>query len=354
MFTWAAPLVKFKESELSKLRADVQFAFLGPTPCDTPQVTVFALLGHEHDPRCAMAIRALSAAVKLATSMPRWLEHLDLTISGQKGPTLLPAAASHLERLHWRASADGHCITRRDVYGVMRTFHLGWDGLDVLRHWIFDAQRAQDLAQCSRVNRSLHRVGTNGLAQGADLPGPPAGAWCYMEGHRALLDTAGSWHEIKAALATGCSFWHTLGRTRMADDDARKRCLCGLAFPSRPHLVWQCQALRHCRAVVPMPVDRCQERLFAVALREAPAPRANLDWDDLCEHLEASLAQAFTKDCVAVATDGSAKLGTATFAIVLPEICSWFSCLLACEEQTPFRAEVEAIRLFVQRAVRRF
>ena len=50
MFTWAAPLVKFKESELSKLRADVQFAFLGPTPCDTPQVTVFALLGHEHDP----------------------------------------------------------------------------------------------------------------------------------------------------------------------------------------------------------------------------------------------------------------------------------------------------------------
>ena len=240
----------------------------------------------------------------------------------------------------WWITRDGLSVCRRDAYGQLRTFRVGIDGDLVIEEWIIDRRREEMLGKCGRVVKSLHRAEVPGLAQREDLP--------FFDGHRLLLEAATGWSDIKAALATGCSYWHTFGRTSMSDDDPRRLCKCGLSVPSRPRIVWSCPAFGACRIDVPAPRDRAQARLFAVAHDEEPRPPLPLDVQELREDLHALLISAFDRRTAFVASDGSAKHGAATVGIFVPACDQAFGMLVEGEGQTAYAAEVSALVLILR------
>ncbi|CAE7457818.1 unnamed protein product, partial [Symbiodinium sp. CCMP2456] len=133
-----------------------------------------------------------------------------------------------------------------------------------------------------------------------------------------------------AALVTGCSTWWLQARHGL---QLPVTCQCGLQEPSRPHLLWSCQ---HTRQLGPpgAPTNRVEERLLAKIVEEMPAPPLVLDVPDFVESLAEEIGR-LPEDPQGhlLATDGSA----------ITEVASAAIAFLDGEDQTPYRAEVQAL-----------
>ena len=75
---------------------------------------------------------------------------------------------------------------------------------------------------------------------------------------------------------------------------AKAECLCGLLQPSRPHLTWNCERTASTRPNLALPVDRCEERLFARPRREIPKPPIVLDVEGFVVELSEALQAGFS------------------------------------------------------------
>ena len=215
------------------------------------------------------------------------------------------------------------------------------DSPAILCGWLRDWHRSQALASTNRVTASLHRE-EDGLACGVPLPGVPRGSLVLLQGHKAAYLGADSQVRRNSALATGCSVWAKAAKqgipvARMPP------CSCGLALPSRPHLVWQRAGTSSLRPTCAPPANRCEERLFAKVVPEMPAAPVVVGRDDTLEALSAQLDAILASGRTArVGTDGSTVSGVSAWSAAVHE-GDVFAVGVSGEDQSPYRAEVEGL-----------
>ncbi|CAE7265239.1 unnamed protein product [Symbiodinium sp. CCMP2592] len=306
-FMWAAGVTKYPADFLGKVRDELAAVLKQGCCVDTPRMVALELLGWDCDPCFAASWRSLMAGFRYHCRQFWWVDTAPLDFTLKKWPKLFPGAREVLQRLGWWPSADGGQFHRVDDAGLTRTFHVGFDSWQVVRAWLIDAFRL-DLAQRNgRLQRPRRREPLPDLAQGLDLPAPPAGRY-LLQGHRQLFARATRRREEHAALTTGCSVWFEFAGSRFTAEDPRAACMCGDRMPSRAHLCWSCPSTVALRRSIAPPVHTAQERLFAVPLPELPAPPPVLGAEEVREELASVVLRGLLDGSeVFLATDGSEK-----------------------------------------------
>ena len=116
-------------------------------------------------------------------------------------------------------------------------------------------------------------------------------------------------------------------------------------MPSRAHLCWSCPSTAALRRSIAPPVHSAQERLFAIPLPELPAPPPVLGAEEVREELASVVLLGLLDGSeVFVATDGSEKDDVAAWVVVVPQADCCFSGPCEGQDQSAFRAELEAFR----------
>ena len=335
LFTWAGAFAVISESEAYSLRQEALF-FGKEHLVETPPCVLLEVLGWRCDPVFMRHWSVLSEVARLHGRLRAWQETAPLAVALRPWHRVLSVARSVLAELQWWTD-DGSQVCRVDASGQVRTYRLNEDGLAVLFQWLADWHRRLVLQRCGRVARSLHRSGEH-LARGLDLPGVPPGALTLFRGHCKHYEEF-SRPSRYAALVTGCSTWWLQGKLRL---EAPLTCRCGLAEPSRPHLLWVCEAFRHL-APPGVPLNRVEERLLAKVVPEMPAPPVVLAVDEFLDSLaEEVLKLPAAPEGFLLATDGSCvtEVSAVAFAFLGGDTCGLG---VPGEDQTPFKAEVQAL-----------
>ena len=329
MLCWAAGFSEIPKEVWQNLRKQVYSVFEAKLLHDTAKCILHEITGWTVDPHFAIVWSHLCAFIPC------------FQVVGGQWYNLLPAAQTVLQELGWWHSDDGCFIFCADHSGATRHFELGVDNPCVLQEWLADWHRVRAVRNCTRIRKRLHRD-DDSLAVGLDLPSPPDPSLCLFAGHVATWKATGSIHSKRAALASGCSFWWKHPHCKeFSENDPRLLCACGQE-PSRPHLVWNClqfAGLQH----RPLPTHCIEERLFAQVVPETPpAPRVH-GRTEMLTAITAAFASMFAiSPFGVVATDGSAMDSVAAWSVHIPCLDTGFALRLHGEDQTSFRAEVEA------------
>ncbi|CAE7253453.1 unnamed protein product [Symbiodinium sp. CCMP2592] len=355
-FSWIASVATEVPCDFAALRTEISLALIGHLALrDCPRALVYEIFGWDCDPRFAFEWASLQAAVRWQLRLPVWHEQVCLRFALKQWPVLLPGSAKVLSSLAWWASADGAVIHRSDGAGRVRSFRIGVDSLSCLRGWLKHEFKRRALADVCRVATSLHRHDDPTLAQGILLPKPAAHlALSAKAHHRVFFEQGVSRSTRVVCLGSGCSVWFQNAFHKRPRQQWHTRCLCGLEMPSRPHLVFQCQAFASVRLAqgVTSPVNRAEERLLAVAVPELPPPpEARLvseARDEVSRLLEAAVQGGAA--LLLCATDGSAKESVAGWSVAV-EATGTAVSLLETEDHLPFIAEVVALVVFFEALV---
>jgi hypothetical protein len=346
--TWMAGCATAPEADLVELRDLALRAFGGAIPRDTTAPPLLEAMGWDADPKMCSSWASLRAAIRYHSDPPIWTEHCGVEVAAKKWFQLLTGARAVLRREGWWTDAAGEFIYRRDGYNVQRVFELGRDNPKVLWDWLCDCFRRRALQRCGRLNRSFHRGDApEDTARGLDLPRGDATLVSFRGNARVFNDAAGDKDGWQAALATGCSVWFNNAglKPQPQRGDPRARCLCGKWLPSRAHLLWNCTGTADLMQGVAWPTDRIGERLTAAVVDEVPAPPPVLDPGDAVAELGDLLAEVLTvQEVLFVATDGSSTDGVAAWAAHVAGVDKTVAAGVPGEDQTPYRAEVEALR----------
>ena len=341
LLTWAGGFARATHAELRILCQDVR-ALLGQRLArDSPAVILHEVLGWKCHPKFAMHRASLLEAVRLCT-----LE--DLSWISEPPPSswisLLPVTLETLNELGWWHEDAGRRFCRRDLTGMIRRYYVGIDSFAVLEEWLRDWHRRRALSQCQPVHRSQHRPDDPTLAQGLRLPGIAPHTLCTFQGHVEAWRLAQDAIDRSSALAAGCSAWHKHCRAREFLSEL-PLCLCGRKLPSRPHLVWVCPCTDDLWAALRLPVDRLEERLFAVAMPEIPAPPAVLDQQAPLAQMGADFDRQLTRQGHAfVATDGSVVDTVAAWAAVIEGAGSYAAGIDAEDQTNPLPSPLLALQ----------
>ena len=336
---WAAGIATPSEEDLDQVRQCIFKAFGGRVLLhDSAKPILTEVMSWKIDPSFATEWAALRTACKFRASPPPWAPNL-----ANRAFVLFPKAAQVLERLNWQIDQAVTCIHRVDASGHSRKFDIGWDSPSIIFQWLLHAHRSIRLSSCRRVRESLHREHADATAVGLNLPGIPPDVVCHFAGHQqCFYDIGASLRLRQASLASGGSFWSCNFGKRLLPNDPKSKCMCGLVFPSRPHLVWNCPVTADLRCDIIPPQNRVEERLFARCISEMPAPPPvpdNQVFNSLCESI---LCIGQQTSVVHIATDGSSKHNVGAWSIVLQGNTHGFAGPLGCEDQSSFRCEVEA------------
>ena len=339
LFSWAGAYAMVSLAEAKELRKAVVGLGAKGALQDRPPVLVLEQLGWKADPVFMRRWAALTEAVRLHGDARPWQDTAPLAVASQKWTRSVPAAVLVLRELGWWHEQEGNAICRWDVGGIQRSFRLNLDSDHVLFEWLADWHRRAELRRCGRVARSYHRTDSAHCGRGRALPGVARDALCLFRGHLAAY-RHGDLIQRQLALATGCSGWHKAKKLGL---DAPPRCLCGLHDPSRPHLLWECEATRHLWAPGLSATNRVEERLLAKVVPETPAAPVVIDVEDFLLDLVRDLELAFEgKSDILVATDGSEVTNVAACAISV-EGQGVHSIGIDGEDQSPYKAEVQAL-----------
>ena len=113
---------------------------------------------------------------------------------------------------------------------------------------------------------------------------------------------------------------------------------------SRVHLLCVCPHTADLRDGVPSPVDRVEERLFAKVVHERPAAPSSSNFVPFVADATRFLDRALQGDKhIFVAADGAAKHGASAFSVVIPSVNFAAATGPSGEDQTPVRAELDAL-----------
>ena len=341
LVVWAGAMASIEEEQLHQLRRAIATTAIGFRAQEVPSLVLWELLGWECHPFFARRWAAIRAAVSFVCRPPCWLDEAPIRLAVRRWPSVLPVTVAVLGELGWWPSPTGDRICRRDTWGQLRTFHVGFDNEEVIRQWLVDWHRRFAFQKTGRVRESLHRHGED-LAQGAALPGVAAGSLVVLAGHRKLFNPSDR-HLRNSALVVGCSVW-AKAASRGVSAESMSLCQCGLRMPSRAHLLWQCPSTAHLRPKCSPPEHRAEERLLCKVVAELPVPPCVFADDEVLEELAAELErQLSTAGCAHVGTDGSAIKEVAAWAVAV-ENGPTFSSGVIGEDQASYRAEVEGLR----------
>lgn len=330
LLTWAAPYVHLDAAAIESFQATIalQLWKVGSTK-NAAALLKQEILGWETNLPVAwhMAVfRAVSRLWCVRKSGPEWTDDLEIGFLMAESTALVPALATVMEYngLGWN-EARGE-VTRRDAAGRTRKWVAGHDPRSVLFEWMVEFRRAATVQKASRLKNDVSRSGDDPLlAQGPNLAPPPPG--CAFSGDRHANEYAHAGLDNRRrnhSLGCGLSCWHMLGAgaAKSGRDDPRRWCMCGRYEPSMPHLLWSCERTEARRAALCLrqPRDPMEERLLLVPLRQSLAPPIYHDMGQ-GEAIVDYVADALRKGEVALlASDGSAKLGAAAWAVVTNEL----------------------------------
>ena len=197
-FMWAAGVTTYPAEMLGKVRHELAAVLKKGWCVDTPRLVALELLGWDCDPCFMASWRSLMAGFRYHCRQPRWEDTVPFDFALKKWPELF----------------DGGQVHRVDDAGLTRTFHVGFDSWQVVRAWLIDAFRLDLARRNGRLQRPRRREPLPDLAQGLDLPPPPAGRY-LLQGHRQLFARATRRREEHAALTTGCSVWFAFAGSRL-------------------------------------------------------------------------------------------------------------------------------------------
>ena len=175
-FLWTAGFAQPSAQELALLREYIRNALRASLTFESPPVLVHEVNDWYTSPDFCCDWAALQTAVRMHCRPKEWQEFLPLPEVSEPWHRAMPVAGSLLAKLGWGVSQDGGTITRRDPQGIVRSFRLGFDGLQVLRDWLLLHHRRSALARAGRITRSLHRPEPE-FARGLSLPPPPQGSF---------------------------------------------------------------------------------------------------------------------------------------------------------------------------------
>ena len=346
---WCAGHIQIQHAVLRKLRRIIFRAIQGQALHDLPFVVGFSVLGWQLDPLTSAKHAILDTIIRFHLRRPRWQDHVPVALALAKWREALPNARDLLNELEWWTDDSCDSIYRLDAHQQLRTFCIGIDHPSIIHAWLDEAVRIEELHKCGRIKQSLHRTETDNLAQGMTLPGPPARTQCLFNGHRQLWSGARDHVDHHTAFATGCSVWYAFRGQRPHGDDPQAQCKCGLTLPSRPHLVWTCPAFASCKLGLEVPQHRAEERLFAKCISAMPAAPPVPEYASVIDECVRSLNQHVPEESyLCIATDGSSSHDIAAFAIHFPTLNQQISSGIPGEDQSPFRAELEALHLSLQ------
>lgn len=341
--TWCAGIAEITNAQLAKLRKSVLRAFTGRVLIDTPACIKRELLGWSLDPTFACLARALQFAVCVHT---RRVLATDRSLYHLPWPQVCIFLKNFLLTNGWWWVNDGAAICRTDSSGNNRIWKLGQDKPSIILEWIADVFRLQSLRDCKRITGAYRRprADDTSTAVGLTLPTYDGNGFCLFAGHLLFLErNLCDRYEKHAAFATGCSLWTNLARRKGCDNDLAGTCLCGNTTPSRPHLTWACQAFDSHRTAGMMPANCVEERLFARLVTERPQPPVARQLADLDRLVIDSGHTIPSLEFFFLATDGSEQDGVAAWGLFIPQLDISVAQGLSTEDQTAFRAEVDAI-----------
>ena len=339
-FVCAAGLVAIAEKELEDLRRAVLRTFAGRLPRDASSNILHEVMGWHCDPKFVSEWRALQTAFRYRANARHGVDWVQF----------LPQTQKVLQAHGWSVGPDGSTICRTDIYGVQRRFQIGFDNPDVVGNWLRNDHRIALFQSCSRLKPQPRREVRGeqvDFAQGLVLPQPPAGHYCLFGGHLQSFEQAGIDKDIRhASLFCGLSVWFLTAGDRPTVADPRRLCMCGKAWPSRPHLLWQCPHTADLRGNFRAPRHRAEERLGACCFQELPRPPEVLDSAEKAATLKRLIRQAISIDenTIFVATDGSVVDDVGAWSVFIPSLNSHVAAGIDSEDQTSFRAECEAVR----------
>ncbi|CAE7739875.1 unnamed protein product [Symbiodinium sp. CCMP2592] len=302
LWTWAGAFGGLAAAEANELRADILCRVGSTSVRDKARPLALEIIGYDCDPVFSRRWAALREVTRVATSTAAWQETAPLDVALRAWPLYLHFAMDILTELGWQVEENGRVISRVDAQGRIRRFRCGQDRLEVLREWVMDWHRREALVQCQRVHRDYHRT-EPALARGGWLPPIANGTLCTFRGHCKHFAVCGAFGR-QLCLGHGCSGWDKAKRNGL---EAIPQCRCGLAEPSRPHLLWRCPEFTTLSAACGPPTTRLAERLLAVAVPEIPPAPPVLDPGEVLEDIAADIRLRWPPDGVLLlGTDGSA------------------------------------------------
>ena len=348
IFAWCSCVAIISPRQLNTIRQQALAAFTGKVLQDATACIKREFLGWDADPMLACMFRSLLFAVKFHTRGFTW--NADPLPLGICWTDYCCNLNDFLNRHGWWCEQAGGAICRTDSRGHKRVWVLGSDRLSVIMEWMSDVLRSEALRGCRRIyaERRRPRVPQDSAAIGLTLPIFDNVGFCTFGGHAKLFNDAiasGDRFLRNAALASGASVWANTAGVTLNADDPRSFCICGASLPSRPHLVWCCPAFHLQRAQVTLPQNCVEERLFAKVVSERPRPPRFVPNPDISTFPGLNGARFLEFDRIFVATDGSEQAGVAALAVVFPQLSVTLTQGIDTEDQSPFRAEVEAIIL---------
>ena len=342
---WASGFAQPSRADLEAVRAEVRFLFSGGYGGDTATVAFFELLGWGLEPNFALDLGLCRLAWRWIARPPVWQELLPITSNPHRWLACLPQLQELLARTGWWLSDRADAFYRRDAQGGLRKVCIGYESFAVLRVWLEDFYRDQFLRRCKRVAHSLHRPPEPDLAQGLDLPAPPQPFRVQFQGHKAVLaDQSSMFHRRAAFLSGGTTWFFNKAATATALHN-RTRCLCGSSRPSRAHLLWVCPRTEDIRKDLEPPKHRGEERLLSKHLREQPLPPPAVDAAGLVEEIADTIRNELVMSKAIVI---AAKDGIAAHSVVVNKCDQAFSGGNDSEDQSPFRAEMCALKLALE------
>ncbi|CAE7211986.1 unnamed protein product [Symbiodinium sp. CCMP2592] len=340
-FLWAAGYAGPSKDEVHSLMEPIKSSLRAILTREAPPALFHEIFEWKTSPAFCYDRATLLAGIRMHCLRYEWHEHLPLDELAVPWHEALPCAAALLSKLQWTVTPDGGCINRIDGGGVTRSFRIGFDGEHVLREWLLLHHRRAALTKCARVNRSLRREG-EGLAQGLDLPGPPAASFVRALGHRQAWKEAHDIESKRASFATGGSIWHCGKKLNLTDVSSRA-CTCGLLAPSRAHRTWVCPDTADLRRSIAMPLTRCQDRLMAVeSCEEPPAPFAFANEELVSDTAEGLVLHDHT---VVAATDGSSEANIGAYGFILHGTEVQVACGSSDEDQGSFKMELLSLEI---------
>ncbi|CAE7531982.1 unnamed protein product, partial [Symbiodinium microadriaticum] len=344
-FTWCAAFADMPPQDLATVKNEVLNSFENIFKVNAARALIFETVGWQLEPSFALDSACLRTWWKLAASPPDWTECLPLAAIND-WLQVLPRLSEVLLRYHWWIGADGRSLLRHDDTGQVRQVRCGYDSFDVVLAWMVQVFRDRYVLKAPRVKRRLHRDDVT-RATGLDLPPPSPGSHFYLNGRLSLLDSGGSVLNY-ATWTSGGTAWHYTAGRKVDDNDAQSTCLCGLKWPSRPHLLWKCPSTADLRVGLTPPSHRAAERMLLLDLPEWPAAPRSIDPGGLLEELCDELCRRHREPVIYLAVDGSEKDHVGAFAVTVEPQRVTVKGSRDDEDQTPFKQEILSLRLAVQ------
>ncbi|CAE7234662.1 unnamed protein product, partial [Symbiodinium sp. CCMP2456] len=297
--------------------------------CDTPAIVVWEIMGWECCPSFARRWSALRDAIALTCRPPVWLEDADLTFAAKR--SFVNLAGGRIA-----GALSSGAVTLWETFAVSS---LGWTLLTFF---------ASGCVTGTGLVLWLPPTGSLPLFIGETRDWPEVfyfpqflvAVWSCFEATRRLT-------MARTVASAATRLW-----PRDAQCGPRRPsvavslmppCECGLACPSRPHLLWQCPGTASLRPRCAAPVNRCEERLLAKVVPEQPPPPAVVGRDDTIEALATQLDVLFEDSATLyVGTDGSTVTEVGAWSVAV-QGGETFACGICAEDQSPYRAEVEGL-----------